>query len=297
MTITQEIVNDLQQQVLELAHSGDEFFTRVKNEVLPEDHSSRPYFGRSFREMISAETLQAGEALRERLREITLALIEAAKLSPLVTNEDIKDAPVTLKKSSAALRLKRYHRWDTEVLHDEGTVLGVTRSGQSEEDTDIQTAHKEFIDAMEKLQDLSVLLVPGGSTVSPTIPKPAGNVRQYRQNTAFIIMQINEEIPELEDVKNSIKEVFKEFGIDAVRSDEIEHQDVITARILEEINTSEFLIADLTGERPSVYYEVGYAHALGKRPILFRKEVPSCILIWQSTMSPNTTTLPTYVVS
>ena len=66
--------------------------------------------------------------------------------------------------------------------------------------------------------------------------------------------------------------MFKEFGIDTITADEIEHEEAITDRILSEIDSSEFLIADLTYERPNVYYEIGHAHARNKRVILVRKK-------------------------
>lgn len=95
--------------------------------------------------------------------------------------------------------------------------------------------------------------------------------KSVKPNTAFVLMAIDPSKPELVDVYEAIKEGCKEFGIVAYRADEIQHQDKITDRILHEIETCEYLISDLSYERPNVYYEVGYAHAKNKKPILFRR--------------------------
>jgi hypothetical protein len=104
--------------------------------------------------------------------------------------------------------------------------------------------------------------------LTPAKPSAAG----IRPETAFIMMWIADDKPGLTDVSETVKECFAKFGITALRADDIEHEDVITQRITDQIKTAEFFFADLTGERPSVYYEVGYAHALTRRVMLFREK-------------------------
>lgn len=87
----------------------------------------------------------------------------------------------------------------------------------------------------------------------------------------FVLMNMDPLDPSLDDVLNGIKEVCARFGLEAMRIDEEEHSDQITSRIIQRIRESDIIIADLSGERPNVYYEVGFAHALEKRPILYRR--------------------------
>ncbi len=142
---------------------------------------------------------------------------------------------------------------------------------------------KTDIDVEVTLKDAKKEAIAGmdaALTLIKSVPSLAINIQAIQRvhqsssipNTAFILMWMDKSRPELDDVCNAIKDACSKFGIQAHRADDVEHSEKITDIILQNIAKAEFLIADLTGERPNVYYEVGYAHAIGKRPILYRKK-------------------------
>ena len=224
-------------------------------------------------ELLSEEQKQTGQRIRKKLTEFGVRLLDAVKYSPLMEQADELDVRKQLRGMSAALLGKHYEYHTSYVVSEEDRVFGIEPAEHKESYTSINSCGERFEKLSEELFEKMDLIAPAPENLaSAIVSSQVRGVQKYRKDTAFIMMQISSTIPELEDIKNCIKEVFKEFGIDAARSDEIEHSDTITQRILDEIATSEFLIADLTGERPSVYYEVGYAHAIGKRPILYRKK-------------------------
>lgn len=66
----------------------------------------------------------------------------------------------------------------------------------------------------------------------------------------------------------TIETVVSDAGGVAIRIDKEHPLEDLVGRIKKEINVSVFVVADLTDERPSCYFEAGYAEALG-RPVIY----------------------------
>jgi hypothetical protein len=223
---------------------------------------------------LSTELQERADILRAELRPLIVRISSALRGSQLMSEADFRDLSRHGKTMVAALRFCEHRQWNLVVQHDEGTVLGVDPPGQDELLLgSIESARTLFIESYRVITEMMDYWSPiQNSQITAAGTARQENTRSYRPNTAFLMTWISPDHPELNDLRDTVQEVFKAFGIKATRADEIEHEGIITERIMQEIATSEFLFADLTGERPSVYYEVGYAHAIGKRVILFRRK-------------------------
>lgn len=65
-------------------------------------------------------------------------------------------------------------------------------------------------------------------------------------------------------LRHIVRPVCAELGFEVVRADEMNHTSLISRRVMEEILTSDLVIADLTGSNPNVYYELAVRHYTGK---------------------------------
>ena len=77
---------------------------------------------------------------------------------------------------------------------------------------------------------------------------------------------------DLDIVFKSIKESCDMCGFKAYRVDLEEHNEKICDKIIADIKSSRFVIADFTGQRHNVYYEAGFAKGMGIEVIWCCKE-------------------------
>src|SRR6266705_2419167 len=92
--------------------------------------------------------------------------------------------------------------------------------------------------------------------MSSTQPKPF----------VFVLMPFDSSFDDI--YKFGINAAADEVGAYAERVDEQMYSGGILDRIFNQISKADAIIADMTGRNPNVFYEVGYAHALGKVVLL-----------------------------
>ena len=117
-----------------------------------------------------------------------------------------------------------------------------------------------------------------GATVTTTID---GLIRVEERTTeadarnGFVAMWFNEELNEA--FTAGMSPAIEDNGFNAIRIDRHEHNNKIDDEIISEIRRSRFVIADFScgadGPRGGVYFEAGYALALGK-PVVFTVRAP-----------------------
>ena len=98
----------------------------------------------------------------------------------------------------------------------------------------------------------------------------ASQVTNVESSQAFVAMWFHESMNEI--FEDGMRPSIETAGYSPVRIDQKEHINKIDDEIIAEIRRSRFLVADFTqgseGARGGVYYEAGFAHALGI-PVIF----------------------------
>jgi hypothetical protein len=132
---------------------------------------------------------------------------------------------------------------------------------------------------------LSIDGVPVGTAVASTPvgrPRQVGlfcrgtsdiKIRNFRVSIAkpraFAIMQFTSEYDDV--YQDVVKEIAGGYQLSIIRADEVTGPGFVIADIIQQISVAQLVIADISPANPNVYFEVGYALALGKPTILLAR--------------------------
>jgi hypothetical protein len=91
----------------------------------------------------------------------------------------------------------------------------------------------------------------------------------FTKQFVFVLMPFDAAFDDVYQL--GIRAACSDAGAYCERVDEQIFHESILERVYNQIGKADLLIADMTGRNPNVFYEVGYAHALGKRVFLLTR--------------------------
>lgn len=146
-------------------------------------------------------------------------------------------------------------RYDPSLLFGKLDVSGIqaffasaVRAGQEQLDDELDVTERVLEIADQEIRDKG--LQPERSDIFD---------RLVQEDKIFLIMSFS---PELGDNYDAIKDACKDWKLKLVRVDKEMRSTSIIDRIQIHLKESNYVIADLTGARPNVYYEIGYFDAV-----------------------------------
>ena len=101
--------------------------------------------------------------------------------------------------------------------------------------------------------------------MKPMMPKPF----------ALVLMPFREEFKDVFEI--GIREACEKVGVYCERIDEQIYEGTILDRIYNQIAKADIIVSEMSDRSPNVFYETGYAHALGKQVIIVTRtaaEIP-----------------------
>ena len=88
---------------------------------------------------------------------------------------------------------------------------------------------------------------------------------EFEHGIVFVIMPFSGQ--DMDDTYAAIRDECSKLSLHTQRVDENTGSGVVIGEITDLIERAEFIVCDLTRERPNVYYELGYAHGVGNEAL------------------------------
>ena len=129
---------------------------------------------------------------------------------------------------------------------------------------------KELFEIREYLRETGIIKMQSqnnGPVLTIDGWKKYEALKEINKNSTavFVAMCFDKDLKEIFD--NAIVPACQECGFEAFRVDSAEHNEKICDKIIADIKSSRFVIADFTRQKQGVYFEAGFAQGLGLKVI------------------------------
>lgn len=131
---------------------------------------------------------------------------------------------------------------------------------------ELKNFSKKYADRIDRLQYEALNQIPSDlRKMARDAVSLASRIQGSRK--VFVIMGFSAD-PRLQDAYDTFKETCEEFDYECSRVDDTNSGDRIVPQIFDGIKRSAFVIADLTEQKPNVFYELGFAQGQRKPHIV-----------------------------